>query len=140
LLFDFSRLTELFARELIPTQAALDSLNPTYFSPARVDVLGPVYTASIALTRRCSRPGPQRHRARRLLDGHGRAHTISRRLRLGAHQQAALLGAIPPFLLKIADNPEGVDRSVFDAIKAAVIADRPAYFKDFLDNVDSVDR
>jgi non-heme chloroperoxidase len=54
--------------------------------------------------------------------------------------KAALLGAIPPFLLKIADNPEGVDRSVFDAIKAAVIADRPAYFKDFLDNVDSADQ
>jgi non-heme chloroperoxidase len=40
--------------------------------------------------------------------------------------KAALLGAIPPFLLKTADNPEGVDQSVFDGIKAAVIADRPA--------------
>jgi hypothetical protein len=27
-----------------------------------------------------------------------------------------------------------VDQSVFDGIKAAVVADRPAYFKDFLDN------
>jgi non-heme chloroperoxidase len=42
------------------------------------------------------------------------------------------MGAIPPFLLKNADNPDGVDQSVFDGIKAAVAADRPAYMKDFL--------
>jgi non-heme chloroperoxidase len=54
--------------------------------------------------------------------------------------KAALLGAIPPFLLKTADNPEGVDQSVFDGIKAAVIADRPAYFRDFLDNFYNVDQ
>jgi non-heme chloroperoxidase len=53
--------------------------------------------------------------------------------------KAALFGAIPPFLLKTPDNPEGVDESVFDGIKAAVIADRPAYFKDFLDNFYNVD-
>jgi hypothetical protein len=38
--------------------------------------------------------------------------------------KAALLGAIPPFLLKTDDNPEGVDQSVFDGIRAAVVADR----------------
>jgi non-heme chloroperoxidase len=54
--------------------------------------------------------------------------------------KAGLLGAIPPFLLKTDDNPEGVDQSVFDGIKAAVIADRPAYFKDFLDNFYNVDQ
>jgi non-heme chloroperoxidase len=53
--------------------------------------------------------------------------------------QAVLMGAIPPFLLKTADNPEGVDQAVFDGIKQAVIADRPAYFKDFLDNFYNVD-
>jgi non-heme chloroperoxidase len=53
--------------------------------------------------------------------------------------KAVLMGAIPPFLLKTADNPEGVDQSVFDGIKAAVAADRPAYFKDFLDNFYNVD-
>ncbi|MGW2779606.1 alpha/beta fold hydrolase, partial [Streptomyces olivaceoviridis] len=47
--------------------------------------------------------------------------------------KAALLGAIPPFLLKTEDNPEGVDGSVFEGIKEAVLKDRPAYFKDFLD-------
>jgi non-heme chloroperoxidase len=54
-------------------------------------------------------------------------------------RQAVLMGAIPPFLLKTDDNPEGVDGSVFDGIKKAVIADRPAYFKDFLDNFYNVD-
>jgi non-heme chloroperoxidase len=53
--------------------------------------------------------------------------------------RAALLGAIPPFLLKTADNPEGVDQSVFDGIRAAVVADRPAYFKAFLDDFYNVD-
>jgi non-heme chloroperoxidase len=53
--------------------------------------------------------------------------------------KAALLGAIPPFLLKTDDNPEGVDQSVFDGIRAAVVADRPAYFKAFLDDFYNVD-
>jgi non-heme chloroperoxidase len=33
-----------------------------------------------------------------------------------------------------------VDQSVFDGIKGAVLADRPAYFKDFLDNFYNVDQ
>jgi non-heme chloroperoxidase len=53
--------------------------------------------------------------------------------------KAVLMGAIPPFLLKTADNPEGVDQAVFEGIKQAVVADRPAYFKDFLDNFYNVD-
>ena len=53
--------------------------------------------------------------------------------------KAALLGAIPPFLLKTDDNPEGVDGSVFEGIRAAVVADRPAYFKAFLDDFYNVD-
>ncbi len=32
-------------------------------------------------------------------------------------RKAALLGAIPPFLLKTGDNPGGVDQAVFDGIK-----------------------
>jgi non-heme chloroperoxidase len=54
-------------------------------------------------------------------------------------RKAALLGAIPPFLLKTDDNPEGVDGSVFDGIRAAVVADRPAYFKAFFDDFYNVD-
>jgi non-heme chloroperoxidase len=33
--------------------------------------------------------------------------------------KAALLGAIPPYLLKTDDNPEGVDGQVFEGIKPA---------------------
>jgi non-heme chloroperoxidase len=54
--------------------------------------------------------------------------------------KAAMLGVIPPFLLKTDDNPEGVDGQVFDGIKAAIVKDRYAYFKDFLDNFYNVDR
>ena len=57
----------------------------------------------------------------------------------GRVRKAVLMGAIPPFLLKTPDNPEGVDQSVFDGIKAAVVADRPAYFKNFLDNFYNTD-
>ena len=53
--------------------------------------------------------------------------------------KAVLMGAIPPFLLKTADNPDGVDQPEFDGIMAAVVADRPAYMKDFLDNFYNVD-
>jgi non-heme chloroperoxidase len=54
-------------------------------------------------------------------------------------RKAVLIGAIPPFLLKRDDNPEGVDRQVFEDMKAAVVKDRYAYFKDFLDNFYNVD-
>jgi non-heme chloroperoxidase len=54
-------------------------------------------------------------------------------------RRAALLGTIPPYLLKAADNPEGVDREVFEGIKAAIVQDRYAYFKNFLDNFYNVD-
>ena len=54
-------------------------------------------------------------------------------------RKAALFGVIPPFLLKTADNPEGVDKSVFEGIKAAIVADRYAYFQDFFNNFYNVD-
>jgi non-heme chloroperoxidase len=53
--------------------------------------------------------------------------------------KAVLAGAIPPFLLKTADNPEGVDGQVFEGIKAAIVKDRYAYFGDFLDNFYNTD-
>jgi non-heme chloroperoxidase len=58
----------------------------------------------------------------------------------GRVRKAVLLGPIPPFLLKTSDNPEGVDKSVFDGIIAAATADRYAYFKDFFDNFYNVDK
>ncbi|MEU7634151.1 alpha/beta hydrolase [Nocardia sp. NPDC049220] len=54
-------------------------------------------------------------------------------------RKAVLMGAIPPFLLQTEDNPDGVDGSVFEGIKEAIEKDRPAYFKDFLDNFYNVD-
>ena len=54
-------------------------------------------------------------------------------------RKAVLMGAIPPFLLKTADNPEGVDQSVFDGIKDQVLADRPLWFKNFFDNFYNTD-
>ncbi|HET6945797.1 MAG TPA: alpha/beta hydrolase [Gaiellaceae bacterium] len=54
-------------------------------------------------------------------------------------RKAALFGAIPPFLLKTDDNPEGVDRQVFEGIEAAIVKDRYAYFKDFFDNFYNTD-
>ncbi|HEX3489423.1 MAG TPA: alpha/beta hydrolase [Streptosporangiaceae bacterium] len=58
----------------------------------------------------------------------------------GRVRKAALLGAIPPFLLKTDDNPEGVDRQVFEDIKSAIVADRYAYFESFLNNFYNVDK
>jgi non-heme chloroperoxidase len=53
--------------------------------------------------------------------------------------KAVLLGVIPPFVLKTDDNPEGVDREVFEDIKAAIVEDRYAFFKGFFDNFYDVD-
>lgn len=58
----------------------------------------------------------------------------------GRVSRAALFGAIPPFLLKTDDNPEGVDGSVFEGTKEAIVKDRYAYFRDFLDNFYNVDK
>src|SRR4026208_364104 len=38
-------------------------------------------------------------------------------------RKAVLMGAVPPFLLKTSDNPEGLDGSVFEGIQKAVAAD-----------------
>jgi peroxiredoxin len=45
-----------------------------------------------------------------------------------------LLGAVPPFLMKTTDNPEGVDKSVFDGMLASVKRDRIAFFEEFFPN------
>ena len=54
--------------------------------------------------------------------------------------KAVLIGAIPPYLLKTADNPEGVDASVFEGIKDAIRKDRFAYLTDFFDNFYNTDK
>jgi pimeloyl-ACP methyl ester carboxylesterase len=45
--------------------------------------------------------------------------------------KAVIISGVPPFLLKTADNPEGVDGSVFEGIEKAVSADRYAFFTGF---------
>lgn len=58
----------------------------------------------------------------------------------GRVSRAALLAPVPPFLLKTDDNPEGVDGRVFEGIKRAIVEDRPAYLKTFLDDFYNVDK
>jgi non-heme chloroperoxidase len=53
--------------------------------------------------------------------------------------KAVIISGVPPFLLKTADNPEGVDGSVFEAIQKAVVADRYAFFADFFKNFYNTD-
>jgi pimeloyl-ACP methyl ester carboxylesterase len=52
---------------------------------------------------------------------------------------AVFISSVPPFLLKTADNPEGVDGAVFEGIKQAVTADRYAFFTEFFKNFYNTD-
>jgi non-heme chloroperoxidase len=53
--------------------------------------------------------------------------------------KAVFIGAIPPYFQKADDNPDGVDCSVFEGIKDALRADRPAFLAGFLQNFYNVD-
>ncbi|MGA2403243.1 MAG: alpha/beta hydrolase, partial [Syntrophobacteraceae bacterium] len=53
--------------------------------------------------------------------------------------KAIFISSVPPFLLKTADNPEGVDGSIFDGIKKAIAVDRPAFLSRFLSDFYNVD-
>jgi non-heme chloroperoxidase len=53
-------------------------------------------------------------------------------------RKAVLIGTLGPYLVKAADNPEGVDPKVFDGIRAGLTADRPATLMEFLKNFYSV--
>jgi non-heme chloroperoxidase len=54
-------------------------------------------------------------------------------------ERAVLIAPIPPFLLKTAENPEGVDGRAFDEAIRAIRADRPAYLAAYLAGVFNVD-
>jgi len=54
-------------------------------------------------------------------------------------RQAVFISSVPPFLLKTADNPEGVAGSVFEGIRKAIVADRPAFLSGFLADFYNVD-
>src|ERR1700688_3802665 len=53
--------------------------------------------------------------------------------------KAVIISGVPPYLLKTADNPEGVDASVFAGIQKAVSADRYAFFTEFFKNFYNTD-
>jgi non-heme chloroperoxidase len=50
----------------------------------------------------------------------------------GRVAKAAIISGVPPFLLQTPDNPDGVDKSVFDGILRDIAADRLAYQSKFL--------
>jgi non-heme chloroperoxidase len=54
-------------------------------------------------------------------------------------RKVVFMSGVTPFLKKTADNPGGVESSVFDGLYAACVADRPAFFKRFLENFYNVD-
>ncbi len=56
----------------------------------------------------------------------------------GRLRKAVLIGTLGPYLVKAPDNPEGVDASVFDGVRAGIRADRPATLMEFLKNFYSV--
>ena len=48
----------------------------------------------------------------------------------GRLAKAALIGAIPPVMIKSASNPGGTPLAAFDGIRASVLADRSQFWKD----------
>lgn len=54
--------------------------------------------------------------------------------------KAVIISGVPPYLLKAADNPEGVDASVFTGIEKAVAADRYAFLTGFFQNFYNTDQ
>ena len=53
--------------------------------------------------------------------------------------KSVIMSGVPPFLLKTADNQEGVDGSVFEGIQKTVAADRYAFFTEFFKNFYNTD-
>ena len=45
--------------------------------------------------------------------------------------KAVIMSGIPPFLLKTAETPDGLEQGAFDGIQAAIAADRPAFLSGF---------
>lgn len=59
--------------------------------------------------------------------------------------KAALISAVPPFMLKTDDNPDGLEKEVFEGFKKEIRNDRPGFlagfgkkFLNFEDNTDKV--
>ena len=54
--------------------------------------------------------------------------------------RVAFVASITPALLESEGNPEGIHPSVFDGLRAGIIADRPAFLTQFFQNFYSLDR
>jgi non-heme chloroperoxidase len=54
-------------------------------------------------------------------------------------RKAVLIGTLGPYLVRTPDNPDGLDASVFDGIRAGIKADRPVAMMEFLKNFYSAD-
>ena len=54
--------------------------------------------------------------------------------------RVAFVAAIPPALLRHETNPEGVEGSVFDGIRSAILADRPAFLTQFFRDFYNLDQ
>jgi non-heme chloroperoxidase len=52
---------------------------------------------------------------------------------------ALFISAVPPFLLKTPDNPQGLEDSVFAGIQKAIVTDRYAFFSEFFKNFFNTD-
>jgi non-heme chloroperoxidase len=48
----------------------------------------------------------------------------------GRVAKAVLVSAVPPLMLKTADNPEGLPMEVFDGLRSALAANRAQFFRD----------
>ncbi|UFS72110.1 alpha/beta hydrolase [Geomonas sp. RF6] len=64
---------------------------------------------------------------------------------LGVHggervEKAVFMAAVTPYLLKTAENPAGVDGTVFEGIKRGVETDRPAFLSEFLQDFYNFDQ
>ena len=46
--------------------------------------------------------------------------------------KAVFMSSVPPFLLKTADNPDGVDKAIFEGIQKAIVEDRLKFLSAFL--------
>lgn len=53
--------------------------------------------------------------------------------------KAVVIGGVPPYLIKTADNPEGIDASVFEGIQNAIRTDRYVFFAEFFKNFYNTD-
>ncbi|WP_293227571.1 alpha/beta hydrolase [Moritella sp.] len=62
--------------------------------------------------------------------GGGEVARYVARAESGRVAKAALLGAVPPIMLKTAENPDGIPLEVFDGFRAALAANRAQFFLD----------